>query len=306
MTARGIRMFNYPTYYNEWNGPQAGIDTISIYIYPYLINKHSYFHEQGNANEAINLRRKTERDYLTKKIYRTDYLMDIQAEAINPNLNIFHQILELIVKLFQADILSFSTKPHEELIYYFLVYNFDRLFAIDYVDFYFDIKEEEAILLGNIDNRYPNTQYSSDNCIKTYNRISRLKCKNTISHKKIENIVYPRRIEFHLTRKTCRYLNCMNLNGTYDMVFQYYLHFFVRKWRKYRHQLISIPNIKESDYHYLKQIDILAFAMTIPHNMALAKSPLKPVPYKKAKKNEIGNNWLPRFVTGKSMSKIQG
>jgi hypothetical protein len=299
MIAKEMTMFDYVKYFDECNVPSAGIDTVSIYIHPYLINKHPYFHEQGNVNEAINLRRKIERDHLTKKIYRTDYLMDIQAEAINPNINIFHQVLELIVKLFQADILSFSTKPYMELIYYFLVYNFDRFFAIDYVDFYFNIKEEDAILLGNIDSRFPNTQYSSDNCIKTYNRILRLKHKNTIPHKKIEKITYPRRIEFHLNRITCRYLNCMNLNGTYDMVFQYYLNFFARKWRKYKHQLINIPSIEESDYHYLKQIDNLAFAMTIPHNMALVKSPLKPIPNKKAKKDRIDSDWLPRFISGK-------
>lgn len=298
-------MFDYPTYYDEWNGPEAGIDTISIWIHPYLINKHSDFHKQGNGNKAINLRKKIERNPITKKIYRTDYIMEVQAEAINQDFNILHQIFCLIIKLFQSGILTLRNMPDENMLYNFLSCNFNTLFSLDYMDFFFDIKEDNAKLLGQINPRYPNTQYSSDNSMKTYNRIPKLKQKNTIQHTKIDGMAYPRRIEFHLTRSTCRYLSITNLDGNFDIVFQKYLHFFSRKWLKYKRQLIDIPNDKISDYYYLSQIDNLAFSShTIPHNKALDKSPLKPIPYKKAKKNEADSNWLPGFVTGKSMPKI--
>ena len=112
-------------------------------------------------------------------------------------------------------------------------------------------------------------------------------------------MTYTRRIEFHLTRATCRYLSCENINGTFDEVFWKYLHFFARRWLKYRRQIINIPSLNESDYHYLKEINTLAFSHTIPHNKALTKTPPKPIPFKHAKKHEVDYDWFPRFISGK-------
>jgi len=296
-------MFDYPRYFNEWDVPPAGIDTISIWIHPYLINydkdAHKAFHKEGNVREAINLRLNQETDYITKRVIRTNYHMDIQAEAINPNDNIFNQILGYLIELFHSEILTARDIPDETLFMPFLMHNFNALFSLNYIDFYFDIREEDAILPGWVNPKYPNTQYSTDYSLKTYNRIVQLKQKNAIKHELIEQITHPRRIEFHLTRETCRYLHCNNLNGDFNAVFLKHIPFFARKWLRYKRQIIDIPNIKKSDYHYLKQIDSVANQSTIPHTKSLEKTPRKPVPFKKAKKNEVDYDWFPRFLSGK-------
>ena len=296
-------MFDYPRYFNEWDVPPAGIDTISIWIHPYLINynkdAHKAFHKEGNVHEAINLRLNQEIDYKTKRVIRTNYHIDIQAEAINPNNDILYQILGYIISLFHSEILIIRDIPDEALFMPFLMHNFNSLFALNYIDFYFDIKEEDIKLLGVINPNYPNTQYSMDGSLKTYNRIKRLKQKKTIKNELIEKIINPRRIEFHLNRETCRYLNCNNLNGDFNRVFLNYIYFLARKWLKYKRQIIDIPNITKSDYHYLKQIDSVAHQLTIPYTKSLEKTPRKPVPFKKAKKKEVDYDWFPKFLSGK-------
>jgi hypothetical protein len=292
-------MNNYTWYFDEWSVPPAGIDTISIWIHPYLVNKPLTFHKKGNANKAVNLRIKQEKDHLTKRPVRTNHIMDIQAEAINPNDNILNQVYAYIVTLFQEKILTIRNFVDEYLMTNFINTNFNQLFAVNFIDFYFDINEDDAVLLGKKDSRFPNTQYSSDNSVKTYDRAVRLKQKNTIPHQYIDEIENKRRIEFHLNRETCRYLNCCNLDGTFDMVFLRYLPFLARKWLKYRRDIISIPNLDESSYYYLKQINTLANKRTIPHNKPLMKTPLKPIPFKKAKKNETDHDWFARFSSGK-------
>jgi hypothetical protein len=102
--------------------------------------------------------------------------------------------------------------------------------------------------------------------------IRKLRYKNTIKHGIIDRIVNARRIEFHLTRRTCRYLNCNNLYGTFDFVFHNHLNYLVRHWQKYTQQIIDIPDISETGNFYLKKIDNLTFSRTIPHNKALEKS----------------------------------
>jgi hypothetical protein len=108
-------MFDYPRYFNEWNVPPSGIDTISIWIHPGLVKKHSLFHEYGNNNESINLRIKRYIDPRTNKILQINYSIDIQAEAINYNDNILGQIFQYILNLFKSEILGFSNNPDESL-----------------------------------------------------------------------------------------------------------------------------------------------------------------------------------------------
>jgi len=276
-------MSDYPRYFNEWNVPPAGIDTISIWICPDLIKNHSFFHENGNNNESINLRIKRYIDQKTKKILQTNYFMDIQAEAINYNWNIRGQIFHYIHCLFKSSILGFNNNFDEAFVIDFVNNNFNSLFTLDFLDFYFDIREEDAVILGEINQQYPNTQYCKDGRIKTYNRQKRLKQKNNLPHELINQIPLPRRIEFHLKKRTCPYLSIDNLDGNFNTVFRRYLFFLARKWRKYKRYIIDIPNLKQSNYYYLKVIENVAFSSTIPHTKSLIKSE----PFKRAKKDKV-------------------
>jgi len=280
-------MSTYPIYFNECNVPQAGIDTISILINPDIVKKHSLFHEFGNNNSPINLRIKKYIDPITKRTIQTNYFIDIQAEMINYNFNIRSQIVHYILYLFKSEILSINNHD-ESFVIDFVNNNFNLLFALDFIDFYFDIKEEDAVILGEISQQHPNTQYCKDGRIKTYNRQLRLKQKNNLPHDLINQIPLPRRIEFHLKRRTCPYLDINNLNGDFNVVFRRYLFFLARKWRKYKRYIIDIPNLKESNYYYLKLIENVAFSSTIPHT----KSLLKPEPFKKVKKDKANQCWL--------------
>jgi hypothetical protein len=50
-------MANNQCYFEEWNLPPAGIDTISVWINPTLINKDkdkdTVFHERGDINKSM-------------------------------------------------------------------------------------------------------------------------------------------------------------------------------------------------------------------------------------------------------------
>jgi hypothetical protein len=299
-------MFAYPRYFHEWNLPIAGIDTLSIWIHPNLVNKHKAFKIKGNTNESINLRIKKEIDHITHKTIRTNYIMDIQAESINPIGNVLYQIYEYIMQLFRTGILYIRNTNKDFDLQYFLAYNFNQLFSIDFIDFYFDIKEEDAIIKGKVNKKYPNTQYSLDNSIKTYDRKIRLKQKNNIPHCVIDKMVFSRRIEFHLSRQTCKYLSYNNINGTFDQIFLRYLHFLARKWLKHKREIIDIPDIITSEYYHLKQVESVAFANKIPHNKALEKSPLKPIPITIKRKNDADKEWFADFITKEKLPEIQG
>jgi len=273
-------MSDYPRYFNEWNVPPAGIDTISILIRPDLVKKHSFFHENGNNNASINLRIKRYIDQITKKNLQTNYFMDIQAEAINFNWNIRGQIIHYILCLFKSAILGLNNDSDEQFIKDFVNNNFNSFFNLDFIDFYFDIREEDAVILGEINQQYPNTQYCKDGRIKTYNRQKRLKQKNNLPHELINQILLPRRIEFHLKKRTCPYLHIDNLDGNFNTVFNKHLFFLARKWRKYKRYIINIPNLMRSPYYYLKAIEKVAFSNTIPHT----KSLIKHEPFKRTKK----------------------
>jgi len=275
-------------YYDEWNVPSAGIDTISISINPEIIKNYSYFHELGNNNSPINLRIKRYIDQTTKKTLQTNYFMDIQAEAIHYSYNIRGQIINYILHLFKSNILGLINNFDELYIKDFVNNNFNSLFTLDFLDFYFDIREEDAVILGEINQKYPNTQYCKDGRIKTYNRQERLKQKNNLPHELINQIPLPRRIEFHLKKRTCPYLNIKNLDGNFNTVFQRHLFFLARKWRKYKRYIIDIPNLMQSPYYYLKAIEKVAFSNTIPHTKSLFKSE----PFKREKKNKSGQDWL--------------
>ena len=47
---------NYQNFYREGFTPQSGIDTITIWLHPKIINRPGLFHKEGNNNQAINLR----------------------------------------------------------------------------------------------------------------------------------------------------------------------------------------------------------------------------------------------------------
>jgi hypothetical protein len=293
--AKEKMMFNYPQYFKEWDVPQAGISAISMYIHPNLIKKHSLFHEKGNVNEAINFRKIKIKKRFSEDTVWTNYVIDIQTEALNPNANILSQVFGYITLAFQSKILSFRNYPDESLVMDFLKQSFHTLFIIDFIDFYFDIREDDAILLGKKNHSFPDAQYCDGFHIKTYDRINQLKNRRNIDSQLVSQMQFPRRIEFHLSRRTCEHLHYVNLDGDFNTVFFNYLHSLSQKWYEYKGSLIDIPNIQESDYYYLKQIDSLAFSPTLSHSRALEKTPRKPMPNNKARagENKADFNWCP-------------
>jgi len=282
-------MIEFPIYFNEFEVPEAGIDTISIYIHPNLINKPSSFHEKGNANEAVSLRKISRKKRFSEETLCTNYIIDIQTEAIDPNANILDQVFGYIILLFKSKILSFCNYPDEVLIACLLEQNLHPLFILDFIDFYFDIKEEGAILLDKKDRRFPYGQCCDGCHIKTYNRIDRLKNRDNFNSQLLEQMQFPRRIEFNLTRNTCGFLHFANLDGDFNTVFYNYLNSLGNEWKKSQSSVIDIPNLKESEYHCLKQIDSVAFSPANQQIKYLENIPRERMPNKKARENEADN-----------------
>jgi hypothetical protein len=292
-------MISYNRYFDEWDMPPSGIDTISIWINPLLINRFEDFYERGNIHEAINLRRFTETTRQGQSI-RTNYLIDIQAEVINPDSDILEQVLGYLSSLVYYGTLKPMHNADMVTTTNFFRTSFSSLFSIDCLDFYFDLKAGDVNPLGVPDPKHPNTYYSKDypSSLKTYSRVERLKHKNHISYSLIEKMEYHERIEFHLARGNCDYLDCRNLQGTYELVFLRYLPQLARKWYDHRRTVVKVPNLRGLPYaHHLRQIDEVAYQGRIPHYRDLLKTPRKPTPFKHAKKNEVDMNWLPAFST---------
>jgi len=112
----------------------------------------------------------------------------------------------------------------------------------------------------------------------------------------IENMDYPNRIEFSLRRANCEFLNAHNLTGTYENVFLRYLPFLARKWRNYRHEVVEVEECNLSYAHHLCQVIAVA-RQRIPQYNDLLPTPLKPIPYKKAKRNEVDENFIPQYYS---------
>jgi len=286
-------------YFQEGSTPQSGIDTITVWIHPSIINRFDQFHEQGNNNQPINLRFKKEVDHRTNTTFRTNYLVDIQAEVINPNYDILDQVLMILVSLTYKGILH-----HPQLGQYtndlksFFYWNFDRLFALDALDFYFDLRNGDMRLIGKANPAYPYTRYSSRNLavLKAYSRTEKLRQKMHISYEDIANMDYPNRIEFSLRRDNCDFLNAYNLTGSYEDVFLRYLPFLARKWNDYQHKVVKVEERNLSYAHNLHKVIVAARHRTQQYNNLL-HTPLKPIPYKTAQKNEVDHNFIPQFYS---------
>jgi hypothetical protein len=290
---------NMPCYFQEGFTPQSGIDTITIWVHPVIINCPDQFHEQGNNNQPINLRFKREKALKTNSPIRTNYLVDIQAEAIDPNNDIRDQVLSILINLTHVGTLYCpQSGRHISDLKSFFYSNFDRLFALDRLDFYFDLMNDDMRLVGEANPDYPNTRYSSGNpsVLKAYFRTERLRQKQHISYEDIENMDYKARIEFSLRRANCDFLNICNLEGSYEYVFLRYLPFLARKWHDYRYQIVEVEERNLSYAHHLRKI-ITTAGHRIPHynNNNLLQTPLKPIPYKTAKMNEVDNNFIAQF-----------
>ena len=284
---------NHTVYFKEGATPISGIDTISIWLHPAIINKREKFHERGNNNTPVNLRYKQEIDYRTQKLIRTNFLIDIQAEAINPNYNILEQILSIIMEYVYDNTLCFPHNVDLYTIYKFFYENIDRLLALDALDFYFDLHSEDVRLLGKPNPSYPNTRYSSGypSILKVYSRPIKLQQKRHIQNREIENMDYPTRIEFSLRRENCNYLNLRNLSGTYEHIFLRYLNFLARKWLDYRSQIVEVPWHNIHYAHHLRQIMAVA-VKRIPQYKDLLETPKKPIPNKSVRKNEVDYNFI--------------
>lgn len=285
-------------YYKETFTPQSGIDTITIWIHPSIISNYCHFHEYGDNNKAINLRYKKEINYRTQKLIRTNFLVDIQAEALDPNNDIYDQILNILCFLAFNGTLHCPQKRDICDLANFYRINFDRLYALEKLDFYFDLRNDDMQLLGKPHPNYPNTRYSSVNpsVLKAYYRPERLRQKHNISYKDIDNMEYPARIEFSLCRENCKFLNMQNLAGTYENIFLRYLPFLARKWINYRREVVEVKERNIHYNHHLQQIIAVA-GQRIPHYNFLLEAPIKPIPYKAAKKDEIDYNFISDFYS---------
>jgi len=288
---------NFPCYYKEGFTPQSGIDTITIWLHPAIIDRFDQFHERGINYHSINLRYKRERAFKTNTPIRTNCFVDIQAEAINPNNDILYQVLNILVGLTNDGILSYQQLgQHPSNLMNFYYENFHRLFALDALDFYFDIGDDDMRLLGTPNPNYPTTRYSSckPSILKAYSRTAKLMQKRNIPNKDIEKIDFPNRIEFSLRRDNCDFLNAYNLTETFEDVFLRYLPFLARKWQNHRYEVVEVEECNLPCAHHLRQV-IAAARQRIPQYKNLLPTPPKPIPYKKAKKYEIDYNFIPGF-----------
>jgi len=288
---------NYPCFFREGFTPQSGIDTITIWLHPEIINCPQKFHKDGNNNHPISLRYEQEINQNTGIIFRTNFFVDIQAEAIDPNNNIFGQVLSLLNYLTDEGILHRPIRRDTYNIMNFFQVNFDRLFALDRLDFYFDLQKEDMYLIGNPYPSCPNTHYSSrkNSVLKAYFRDERLKQKRHISYDELDCMDYQARIEFSLCRENCNYLHIQNINGSYENVFLRYLPFLARKWLDHRSKVVNISKRNIQHYaHHLNQIIAVA-GQRIPQYRDLLETPLKPIPYKSARRNETDLNFIAEF-----------
>jgi len=292
-------MINYTRFFNELDCPPAGIDTISIWVHDNLINRFDDFNPQGNIHESINCRYRDEINKKTGQFFRRNYFIDIQSEALNPNNDILEQIINILSKfIFIGTLRAFKNIDIYDTSK-LLMNNISSLFAINSVDFYFDLKEEDCILLGE-PNPYPNTRYSLDypSCLKVYSKTNRHIAKNHKSYQNIEQMKYKTRIEFHLVNSNCNFLHFQNLRGTFEIVFYHYLPQLARKWFDHRREVVKIQKLYELPYaHHLRQINEMALAGHIPQYRDLLKTPIRPKPEKHYGKNEVDLNWLSNFKT---------
>jgi hypothetical protein len=290
---------NFQSYFKEGFTPQSGIDTITVWLHPSIINRFDQFHKQGNNNQPINLRFSKEVNSKTNIEYRTNFLVDIQAEAINPYYNILDQVLTILVNLTYEGILHYPQfGQHITDLKSFFYNNFERFFSIDRLDFYFDLRNGDMRLLGKPNPVYPNTRYSLNypSVLKAYFRTAKLIQKRCISNEEIENIEYPNRIEFSLRRENCDFLNVNNLTGSYEDVFLRYLPFLARKWNDYRGRIVKVEERNLSYAHHLRQV-IVASRHRTQHYYYLLHTPLKPIPHKSAKRNEVDYDFIPQFYS---------
>jgi hypothetical protein len=130
-------MIPYTRFYNEQDGPPEGIDTVSIWVNPDIINRIDDFHREGNIHESINCRWSEERIPKTGQFIRNNYFIDIQAEALNPNADILGQIIYLLTGFVYAGIIGPFRNEDMPTIAGFFMDNFSRLFAINFLDFNF-------------------------------------------------------------------------------------------------------------------------------------------------------------------------
>jgi hypothetical protein len=290
-------MFNFPCQFREGATPQSGIDTIQMWIHPEIVKSPWVFHKDGSNNAFVNLRYKREVAYQTGEPIRTNFRVDIQAEAINPSADIYETIIDILTKLAQDGVLHFPASENFYGVRTFFKINFDRLFALEKLDFYHDFYDGDIIPLGSPRSNCSNTRYSHGSfkrlsVLKIYDRRERLRAKRNMSHEAIDNINFPLRVEFALRRGNCQYMNILNLMGSYEDIFSRYLPFLSRKWHDHRHETVDV---RDSSYApYLRRIMKTA-GQRIPHYGDLQGTPPKPIPYKNAGKDDIDRNWISEF-----------
>jgi len=292
-------MIPYARYFNELDCPPEGIDTVSVWIHPNMINRITDFRERGNIHESINCRWSDEIIKKTGQFIRRNYFIDFQAEVLTPYEDILGQIINYLVGfVYSGTLISLNNMDMPSITRFFML-NFSRLFAINYIDFYFDLKDGDCILLGKPE-PFSSSRYSLDypSSLKVYSKTERQKYKNHFPHKCIELMEYTTRIEFRLANANCYYLDYRNLQGSYEIVFQRFLPQLARKWFKHRREIVKVPNLSELPYAYhLNKIDELISRDHLPQNYELQKTPLRPKPEKRYGKNEVDINWLSQFIS---------
>jgi len=126
-----------------------------------MINQFTDFYEYGNIHESINCRWSDEKIKKTGQFIRRNYFIDFQAEALNPYEDILGQIINYLTEFVHIGTLKSLKNMDKTATARFFMDNFFRLFAVNSLDFYFDLKDEDCILLGEA-NKFHDSRYSLD------------------------------------------------------------------------------------------------------------------------------------------------
>jgi hypothetical protein len=273
-------------------GQSAGIDKVSLWIHPYLIRQYSEFHYRGNNNANVILRH---------SIYN-GYSIDFQSEFFNLDDNFFIKIFDYLIRLSNNGILKSPPNKDIEMVKNSFITLFNYFFALDCIEFYFDIRENDLMLSEALNPRYKESRYSDPyskerkSILISYDRIERAKKVNRLSHDEIILMPYPWRIEFKLKRRNCEYLNSENIFGSYDTIFQRYLFFLAKRWRSYGNQVAEVPYWNSLTYNkYFSKIVETSHGQLQPSGMYLKRTPPCPMPNKSVKIKDVDKNWAIQF-----------
>jgi hypothetical protein len=228
------------------NSAAEGIDTISFqvneaYIDKQLWGKNHYFEPFITLSQYGGMKR--------------FFTVNVQSEALNKFGNYRSQIILLIVRLHYRGIIQLpiiAGQYYQYNRYEYVDKNLGYIAKLTALDFFFDFMRKDIQKYEFPDN-YPTTNYSMDHKRSKplwiiYDRSVNLKRQRHIPYAVIDAMPYPMRVELRLNRQSCKYLNFVNINGSYYDISYCFYNYIARSWRAYRH-LIGMPS--KTNYHYV-------------------------------------------------------